>query len=121
MENGFLLSNIKLCLNLYFQFDYIACHFVMVALNLTYLNCLQHSFFEHFFNLYYKVQCVLLPKHGAVRRLSVSFISHRQPFLTQIHFPVTQENITTLIHIERKLLHEQIVSSEEILCNYFNK
>jgi len=28
-------------------------HFVMVPLNLTNLHCLQHSFFEHFFNLYY--------------------------------------------------------------------
>jgi len=25
----------------------------MVPLNLTYLHCLQHSLFEHFFNLYY--------------------------------------------------------------------
>jgi len=28
-------------------------HFVMVPLNLTYLHCLQHSVFEHLFNLYY--------------------------------------------------------------------
>jgi len=28
-------------------------NFVMVPLNLTYLHCLQHSFFEHLFNLYY--------------------------------------------------------------------
>jgi len=28
-------------------------HFVMVPLNLTYLHCLQHSLFEHLFNLYY--------------------------------------------------------------------
>ena len=27
-------------------------HFVMVPLNMTYLHCLQHSLFEHFFNLY---------------------------------------------------------------------
>jgi len=27
-------------------------HFVMVPLNLTYLHCLQHSSFEHLFNLY---------------------------------------------------------------------
>jgi len=27
-------------------------HFVMVPLNLTYLHCLQHSFYEHFFILY---------------------------------------------------------------------
>jgi len=28
-------------------------HVVMVSLNLTYLHCLQHSLFEHIFNLYY--------------------------------------------------------------------
>ena len=28
-------------------------HFVMVPLNMTYLHCLQHSLFEHLFNLYY--------------------------------------------------------------------
>ena len=28
-------------------------HFIMVSLNLTYLHCLPHSFFEHLFNLYY--------------------------------------------------------------------
>jgi len=37
------------------QFDpslYCTGHFVIVPLNLTYLHCLQHSFFEHIFNLY---------------------------------------------------------------------
>ena len=29
-------------------------HFVVVPLNLTYIHCLQHSFFEHLFNLYWK-------------------------------------------------------------------
>ena len=28
-------------------------YFVMVPLNMTYLHCLQHSLFEHLFNLYY--------------------------------------------------------------------
>ena len=28
-------------------------HFVMVPLNMTYLHCVQHSLFEHLFNLYY--------------------------------------------------------------------
>jgi len=31
-------------------------HFVMVPLNMTYLHCLQHSLFEHLFNLYYIVR-----------------------------------------------------------------
>jgi len=30
-------------------------HFVMGLLNLTCLHCLQHSFFEHLFNLYYYI------------------------------------------------------------------
>jgi len=37
-------------------------HFVMVPLNLTYLHCLQHSFFEHLFNLYY-VLCLISQRH----------------------------------------------------------
>jgi len=32
-------------------------HFVMVPLNMTYLHCLQHSLFEHLFNLYYTRYC----------------------------------------------------------------
>jgi len=28
-------------------------HFVMVPFNMTYLHCLQHSLFEHLFNIYY--------------------------------------------------------------------
>jgi len=37
-------------------------HFVMVPLNMTYLHCLQHSLFEHLFNVYYHKQevCFLL-------------------------------------------------------------
>jgi len=37
-------------------------HFVMVPLNLTSLHCLQHSFFEHLYNLYSNVnniQCMV--------------------------------------------------------------
>ena len=35
-----------------FCVSFCAGHFVMVPLNLTYLHCLQHSFFEHLFNLF---------------------------------------------------------------------
>jgi len=40
-------------------------HFVIVPLNLTRLHCLQHSFLEHHFNLYYIVLLCLwyLRKH----------------------------------------------------------
>jgi len=31
-------------------------HFVMVPLNMTYLHCLQHSLFEHLFNLYFVIE-----------------------------------------------------------------
>jgi len=35
-------------------------HFVMVPLNITYLHCLQHSLFEHLFNLFYVKICLYL-------------------------------------------------------------
>jgi len=31
-------------------------HFVMVPLNMTHLHCLQHSLFEHLFNLYFELE-----------------------------------------------------------------
>ena len=31
----------------------------MVPLNLTYLHCLQHSLFEHLFNLYYAIETMV--------------------------------------------------------------
>jgi len=36
--------------------------FVMVLLNLTYLHCLQHSLFEHLFNLCYKDHYITITK-----------------------------------------------------------
>ena len=30
-------------------------YFAILPLNLTYLHCMQHSFFEHLFNLYYNL------------------------------------------------------------------
>ena len=33
-------------------------HFVMVPLNMTYLHCLQHSLFEHLFNLYLLLEVI---------------------------------------------------------------
>jgi len=35
-------------------------HFVMVPSNMTYLHCLQHSFFELLFNLYYIILVTIL-------------------------------------------------------------
>jgi len=29
----------------------------MVPLNMTYLHCLQHSLFEHLFNIYFVIKC----------------------------------------------------------------
>jgi len=37
----------------YFLHSFCTGHFAMVPLNLTFLHCLQHSLFDHFFNLYY--------------------------------------------------------------------
>ena len=44
-------------------------HFVMVPLNFTYLHCLQHSFFEHLFILYYT--CIKLMKRKGLRKHSL--------------------------------------------------
>jgi len=59
---GFILhtKNIQnvCCVMVYYVFLcpsvrwFFTVHFVMVPLNLTYQHCLQHSFFEHLFNLY---------------------------------------------------------------------
>jgi len=46
------------CVMVFYLFCVVMCvdfctgHFAMGSLNLTYLHCLQHSFFEHPFNLY---------------------------------------------------------------------
>ena len=40
---------------LHFNKIYRTYHFVMVPLNLTRLNCLQHFYFVHLFNLYYEI------------------------------------------------------------------
>ena len=46
------------CVMMLYVFCVVLCvsfctgHFVMVPSNLTYLHCLQHSFFEHLFKLY---------------------------------------------------------------------
>jgi len=47
-KSVFLTNNLSL-------FGFCMGHFVMVPLNLIYLHCLQHSFFEHLFNLYWNV------------------------------------------------------------------
>jgi len=39
-------------------------HFVMVPFNLTYLHCLQHSLFEHIFNLYVTYNGGILIQYG---------------------------------------------------------
>jgi len=41
-------------------------HFVMVPLSMTYLHvhCLQHSLFEHFFNLYLTLKETKLETYG---------------------------------------------------------
>jgi len=52
-------------LNRFFTTRYIhtqAGHFVMVPFNLTYLHRLQHSFFEHLFNLYWYSLITLIIK-----------------------------------------------------------
>ena len=42
-------------------------HFVMVPLNMTYLHCLQHSLFEHLFNLYVPPIIINLANHKFIK------------------------------------------------------
>jgi len=59
-KNAFFLN--VCCVMMLYVFCVVLCvsfftgHFVMVPLNLTYLHCLQHSLYEHLFNLYNIVQ-----------------------------------------------------------------
>jgi len=70
--------------------------FVMVPLNMTYLHCLQHSLFEHLFNLYFelphknvrdqttdKAVCFLCDK----RFSSVTAIKTHQRVIHMEHYP----------------------------------
>jgi len=43
-------------------------YFVMVPLKLTYLHCLQHSSFEHLFNLYCQTAMLRLRKYVSAQR-----------------------------------------------------
>ena len=48
------------CVHVVLCVSFCTRHFVVVPLNLTYLHCLQHSLFEHLFNLYYNVNSLKL-------------------------------------------------------------
>ena len=50
-------------------------HFVMVPLNITYLHCLQHSLFEHLFNLYYvKLWHLFLPLMNSFNKTEAAIV-----------------------------------------------
>ena len=44
------------CLCVVLCYSFCTGHFVMVPLNMTYLHCLQHSFFEYLFNSYDNIE-----------------------------------------------------------------
>ena len=48
--------------------------FAMVPLNMTCLHCLQHSFFEHLFNLYYTKLSWVCQHNVATLKLSGAFL-----------------------------------------------
>ena len=56
-------------------------HFVMVPLGMTYLHCLQHSLFEHLFNLYLKTTVVLY-------RIQTHLVNPRRTLITSAQFSV---------------------------------
>jgi len=62
-------------------------HFSMVPLNLTCLHCLQHSLFEHLFNLYYDLFAIQKEPEGSTKGCfknlrNSAFIVHRFTNLT---------------------------------------
>ena len=69
-------------------------HFVMVPLNLIYLHCLQHSFFEHLLNLFWNVNPLIsaslsLPTEVSAMRKSwfcIAFYSIFIALLFQTHY-----------------------------------
>ena len=92
-EYGFVLKNTKksfflhvCCVMVLYVFCVVLCvsfctgHFVMVPLNLTYLHCLQQSFFEHLFNLY------LLKRHILLYKITFSVVRHLHAPLSQYRY-----------------------------------
>jgi len=55
----------------------------MVPLNLTYLHCLQHSLFEHIFNLYYKGAQLEFIHIPTLSRLKTNLILVREVTLSK--------------------------------------
>jgi len=77
----------SVCFVLFCVFVFCTGRFVMVPLNLTCLHCLQHSFFEHHFNLYFILtpyQCKNIIACPAItgceiQRLVLNLQRHHQP------------------------------------------
>jgi len=53
----------------------------MVPLNMTYLHCLQHSLFEHLFNLYYLRKYLISIKHGTNKGMSSGHAAFRGKYI----------------------------------------
>jgi len=56
----YLGHDVVMCFGVFLCVSFCTGHFGMVPLNLTYLHCLQHSLFEHLFNLYHMI-CLTPP------------------------------------------------------------
>ena len=54
-------------------------HFIMVPLNLTYLHCLQHYFFDHLFNLYFHLMSYMIIRiTSMIRHATLLLIENKQ-------------------------------------------
>ena len=71
-------------------------HFVMVPLNLTYLHCLQHSFFDHLFNLYCSCNLMFRDKNRYIKSMTKLFL-----FQQIMYF----ENVTRCMLLSRVASH----------------
>jgi len=75
----FLCRSVNLCVG------FCMGHFVMVPLNLTYPHCLQHSFFEHLFNLCYQRYHALINERH-MRCIQTKTISSSARFMLAVPY-----------------------------------
>jgi len=80
-------------------------HFVTVPLNLTYLHCLQHSLFEHLFNLY---QLINIDKYIHVINIQTNY---RKYIYGTMYLDVKKQ-----FKVNSKLLIRFILTSLYRLC-----
>jgi len=94
-------------------------HFVMLPLNLTYLHCLQHSLFEHLFNLYYLCIC---SRFFLSRRICCCHLNVLNDLLPDISISVNKfdyVNSGKYVIFDFCLIHLILVSNKSTLSIHF--